>query len=170
MRTYVLYLEVSILGISQYLCLDQKSFYATVECVERGLDPMTTNLVVADPERSVNTICLAVSPSLKAQGIRNRSSSRTLYRSRRLFFEKSSLTHAVAPPLRKKSRLLRLFACKRAHDASAALPTFCGCAPAARAFKSLYEMPKKSFLLRLDKNRQALLEACRFLLFHCLQC
>ena len=60
------------MGVSQYLCLDQKSFYATVECVERGLDPMTTNLVVADPERSVNTICLAVLPSLKAQGIRNR--------------------------------------------------------------------------------------------------
>ncbi len=60
------------MGVPQYLCLDQKSFYATVECVERGLDPMTTNLVVADPERSVNTICLAVSPSLKAQGIRNR--------------------------------------------------------------------------------------------------
>lgn len=72
MRTYVLYLEVSILGVPQYLCLDQKSFYATVECMERGLDPMTTNLVVADPERSVNTICLAVSPAMKAQGIRNR--------------------------------------------------------------------------------------------------
>lgn len=56
----------------QYLCIDQKSFYATVECVARGLDPMTTNLVVADPERSENTICLAVSPSLKALGVKNR--------------------------------------------------------------------------------------------------
>ncbi len=56
----------------QYLCIDQKSFYATVECVARGLDPMTTNLVVADPDRSENTICLAVSPSLKALGIKNR--------------------------------------------------------------------------------------------------
>lgn len=55
-----------------YLCIDQKSFYATVECVARGLDPMTTDLVVADPERSENTICLAVSPSLKAKGISNR--------------------------------------------------------------------------------------------------
>ena len=45
----------------QYLCIDQKSFYATVECVARGLDPMKTNLVVADPTRSENTICLAVS-------------------------------------------------------------------------------------------------------------
>ena len=56
----------------QYLCIDQKSFYATVECVARGLDPMTTNLVVADPTRSENTICLAVSPSMKALGVRNR--------------------------------------------------------------------------------------------------
>ena len=56
----------------QYLCIDQKSFYATVECVDRGLDPMSTDLVVADPERSENTICLAVSPSLKAKGVTNR--------------------------------------------------------------------------------------------------
>ena len=56
----------------KYLCIDQKSFYATVECVDRGLDPMTTDLVVADPERSENTICLAVSPSLKAKGVTNR--------------------------------------------------------------------------------------------------
>ena len=82
------------------------------------------------------------------------SSSRTLYRSRRLFFEKSSLTHAVAPAPRKKSRLLRLCPCKRGHYASAALSTFCGCAPAAREFKPLYEMPKKSFLLWLDKGKR----------------
>lgn len=55
-----------------YLCIDLKSFYASVECVERSLDPMTTNLVVADPERDRGTICLAVSPSLKALGVRNR--------------------------------------------------------------------------------------------------
>lgn len=55
-----------------YLCIDLKSFYASVECVERGLDPMTTDLVVADPERSDKTICLAVSPSLKAKGVKNR--------------------------------------------------------------------------------------------------
>jgi DNA polymerase V len=56
----------------QYLCIDQKSFYATVECVERGLDPMTADLVVADAERSENTICLAVSTHLKKRGIQNR--------------------------------------------------------------------------------------------------
>lgn len=55
-----------------YLCIDLKSFYASVECVERGLDPLTTNLAVADPERSEKTICLAISPSMKALGIQNR--------------------------------------------------------------------------------------------------
>ena len=55
-----------------YICIDLKSFYASVECVERGLDPMTTKLVVADPDRSVNTICLAVSPTMKRLGVRNR--------------------------------------------------------------------------------------------------
>lgn len=56
----------------QYLCIDQKSFYATVECVARDLDPMTTDLVVADAERSENTICLAVSAHLKKRGVQNR--------------------------------------------------------------------------------------------------
>jgi len=55
-----------------YLCIDLKSFYASVECVERGLNPLTANLVVADPERSEKTICLAISPSMKALGIQNR--------------------------------------------------------------------------------------------------
>lgn len=55
-----------------YLCIDLKSFYASVECAERGLDPMTTNLVVADPSRTEKTICLAVSPSMKALGVKNR--------------------------------------------------------------------------------------------------
>ena len=55
-----------------YLCIDLKSFYASVECVERGLDPMKARLVVADPERSKGTICLAVSPELKRLGVRNR--------------------------------------------------------------------------------------------------
>ena len=55
-----------------FLCIDLKSFYASVECVERGLDPFTTNLVVADPDRSVSTICLAITPAMKKLGIRNR--------------------------------------------------------------------------------------------------
>ena len=54
------------------ICIDLKSFYASVECADRGLDPFTTNLVVADPDRSANTICLAITPAMKAAGVRNR--------------------------------------------------------------------------------------------------
>jgi len=56
-----------------YIAIDLKSFYASVECVDRGLDPLTTNLVVADESRTDKTICLAVSPSLKAYGIGGRA-------------------------------------------------------------------------------------------------
>ena len=56
-----------------YIAIDLKSFYASVECMDRGLDPLTTNLVVADVSRTEKTICLAVSPSLKAYGIGGRS-------------------------------------------------------------------------------------------------
>lgn len=55
-----------------YLCIDLKSFYASVECIERNLDPMTTNLVVADSSRTEKTICLAVSPALRTNGIPGR--------------------------------------------------------------------------------------------------
>lgn len=50
----------------KYICIDLKSFYASIECVERKLDPMTTNLVVADPERTDKTICLAITPARKS--------------------------------------------------------------------------------------------------------
>lgn len=76
-----------------YLCIDLKSFYASVECLERGLDPMTTNLVVADPERSDKTICLAVSPSLKALGVKNRS---------RVFEIPPHINYITAPPRMQK--------------------------------------------------------------------
>lgn len=56
-----------------FLCIDLKSFYASVECIERGLDPMSTNLVVADASRTTKTICLAVTPALKAHGISGRA-------------------------------------------------------------------------------------------------
>ncbi len=75
-----------------YLCIDLKSFYASVECVERGLDPMTTNLVVADPERSEKTICLAISPSMKALGIKNRC---------RVFQIPKNVEYIMAPPRMK---------------------------------------------------------------------
>lgn len=72
-----------------YMCIDLKSFYASVECVERGLDPLTTNLVVADPERTEKTICLAISPSMKALGIRNRC---------RVFEIPGGIHYLMAPP------------------------------------------------------------------------
>lgn len=56
-----------------YIAIDLKSFYASVECVDRGLDPLNTNLVVADPNRTEKTICLAVTPSLKSHGIPGRA-------------------------------------------------------------------------------------------------
>ena len=56
-----------------YICIDLKSFYASVECQERGLDPIKTNLVVADASRTEKTICLATSPSLKKYGIPGRA-------------------------------------------------------------------------------------------------
>ncbi|MBE6542574.1 MAG: hypothetical protein E7672_09065 [Ruminococcaceae bacterium] len=57
----------------QYVCIDLKSFFASVECIERGLDPLNTNLVVADISRTEKTICLAVTPPLKAHGISGRA-------------------------------------------------------------------------------------------------
>ena len=57
----------------KYIAIDLKSFYASVECADRGLDPLTTNLVVADARRTEKTICLAVSPSLKAYGVGGRA-------------------------------------------------------------------------------------------------
>lgn len=59
--------------MKEYIAIDLKSFYASVECVDRGLDPLTTNLVVADVSRTEKTICLAVSPSLKSYGIPGRA-------------------------------------------------------------------------------------------------
>ena len=59
--------------MAAYICIDLKSFYASVECVERGLDPLNTNLVVADAGRTEKTICLAVTPALKQYGIPGRA-------------------------------------------------------------------------------------------------
>ncbi|MDE7197421.1 MAG: DNA repair protein [Lachnospiraceae bacterium] len=76
-----------------YLCIDLKSFYASVECVARDLDPMTTNLVVADPERTEKTICLAITPAMKALGVKNRC---------RIFEIPKSVDYIVAPPRMQK--------------------------------------------------------------------
>ena len=55
-----------------YICIDMKSYYASVECVARGLDPLKANLLVADESRTDKTICLAVSPALKSIGVPSR--------------------------------------------------------------------------------------------------
>ena len=75
-----------------YIAIDLKSFYASVECVERGLDPLTTNLVVADESRTEKTICLAVSPSLKAYGIGGRARLFEVYQKAR------GVDFIIAPP------------------------------------------------------------------------
>ncbi len=77
----------------QYLCIDLKSFYASVECADRGLNPMTTNLVVADPERSDKTICLAITPPMKKLGIQNRC---------RVFEIPDHVQYITAPPRMKR--------------------------------------------------------------------
>ena len=72
-----------------YFCIDMKCFYASVECAERGLNPFETNLVVADLSRGSGTICLAISPKLKAQGVRNRC---------RLYEIPKTIEYEAAPP------------------------------------------------------------------------
>ena len=76
-----------------YAAIDLKSFFASVECAERGLDAMKTNMVVADGERGSGTICLAVSPSMKALGVRNRC---------RLYEIPQNIDYIIAPPRMKK--------------------------------------------------------------------
>ena len=75
-----------------YIAIDLKSFYASVECVDRGLDPLTTNLVVADASRTEKTICLAVSPSLKEYGIGGRARLFEVYQKAR------GVDFIIAPP------------------------------------------------------------------------
>ena len=76
-----------------YLCIDLKCFFASVECVERKLDPFKTDLVVADPSRGNGAICLAISPSLKAKGVKNRC---------RIFEIPKNIDYIVALPRMKK--------------------------------------------------------------------
>ena len=74
---------------ANFICCDLKSFYASVECAERNLDPFTTNLVVADPDRSTGTLCLAITPAMKALGVKNRC---------RIYEIPSNIDYIVAPP------------------------------------------------------------------------
>ena len=76
-----------------YMCIDLKTFYASVECVERGLDPFNTNLVVADSTRGKGTICLAISPKMKMLGVKNRC---------RIFEIPPTIKYITAMPRMKK--------------------------------------------------------------------
>ena len=78
----------------KYIAIDLKSFYASVECVERGLDPLSANLLVADQSRTDKTICLAVSPSLKAYGIPGRA---RLFEAKALVDQANSIRRQRAP-------------------------------------------------------------------------
>lgn len=89
----------------KYLVIDLKSFYASVECVERGLDPMTTRLIVADPSRTNRTICLAASVGIKAMGVPNRC---------RVYQIPDHIDYIMAPPrmqlyLDYSSRIYKLY-------------------------------------------------------------
>ena len=79
--------------MDHYACIDIKSFFASVECVERGLDPMKTRLVVADPTRGDGTICLAVTPEMKRLGVKNRC---------RVYEIPRDIDYIKAPPRMKK--------------------------------------------------------------------
>ncbi len=76
-----------------YLCIDLKTFYASVECIERGLDPFNTNLVVADESRGKGTICLAISPKMKSLGVKNRC---------RIYEIPNNIKYIVAKPRMQK--------------------------------------------------------------------
>ena len=76
-----------------YMVIDMKSFFASVECAERGLDAMKTKLIVADPTRTISTICLAVSPALKKLGVKNRC---------RLYEVPTNIKYIIAPPRMNK--------------------------------------------------------------------
>ena len=84
----------------RYLCIDLKSFYASVECVDRRLDPLEANLLVADESRTDKTICLAVSPSLKAKGVSSRPRLFEARQAIRLYeaAHKTKVEYIVAPP------------------------------------------------------------------------
>ena len=76
-----------------YMVIDMKSFFASVECAERGLDAMKTKLIVADTTRTKSTICLAVYPALKKLGVQNRC---------RLYEVPTNIKYIIAPPRMNK--------------------------------------------------------------------
>ncbi|WP_455139178.1 Y-family DNA polymerase [Thermophilibacter sp.] len=127
-----------------YLCIDLKSFYASVECVDRGLDPFETRLVVADPTRGPKTICLAVSPAMKAAGVRNRC---------RVFEIPDGLDYVMARPRMRRymevsadiyARYLRYFSPEDIHPYSVD-EVFIDITP----YLALYGLPPRELAARL---------------------
>ena len=123
-----------------YICIDLKSFYASVECADRGLDPFRVNLVVADPERTEKTICLAITPAMKALGIKNRC---------RVFEIPEGIEYIKAKPRMKRymecstfiySIYLRYISAEDIHVYS-----IDECFIDATPYLSLYDMDSKSF-------------------------
>jgi len=123
-----------------YLCIDLKSFYASVECVERGLDPFKTNLVVADPERGDGTICLAVSPAMKALGVPGRC---------RVFEIPKGIKYIMAPPrmqlyLQKSAEIVSIYLQFVSPD-DMHVYSIDECFIDATPYLSLYKTTEKSF-------------------------
>ena len=109
----------------RYIAIDLKSFYASVECVDRGLNPLTTNLVVADVSRTEKTICLAVSPSLKSYGIGGRARLFEVVQQVRAINEQRS---RLAPGRRLKGGSTDTLCCPIRHLLLNILPLLRGCA------------------------------------------
>lgn len=127
-----------------YLCIDLKSFYASVECADRGLDPFETNLVVADPERSKNTICLAITPAMKAAGVRNRCRLREI---------PSGMEYLTAVPRMRRymevsTQIYRIYL-RYASAEDVHVYSIDECFIDATPYLQLYDMDVKSFAKRL---------------------
>lgn len=134
-----------------YLCIDLKSFYASVECVDAGLDPMSARLVVADESRGDTTICLAVTPALKALGVPSRP---------RLFQVPRRLHPIIAPPRMKRymdvsSRIYGLYL-KRISPADIHVYSIDECFIDATPYLSFYGLDARGLanLLREDVCRE----------------
>ena len=123
-----------------YVCIDLKSFYASVECVDRGLDPFTTNLVVADPDRTDTTICLAITPAMKEQGVKNRCRVFEIPKSMRYIMARPRMRRYMEVSANIYSVYLRYVSPEDVHVYSVD-----ECFIDATPYLSLYEMDARSF-------------------------
>lgn len=150
-RTNVLVSDAAVYerseGVSEdrsYICIDLKCFYASVECVERGLDPFTTNLVVADPGRTEKTICLAITPAMKDLGISNRCRVFEIPSHVKYIMAKPQMTHYMKVSADIYSIYLRYVSPDDIHAYS-----IDECFIDATPYLSLYHMTAKEFAAML---------------------